>query len=216
MRDEEYEVLKRLLHSIQPERTLEIGLANGGSTEVICGVLRDLGGGKHVALDPFQNHPEHWNNQGLERVRNAGLDGFLEWVDQPDYLALPALVQRQQQFDFILIDGWHSFDFTMLDLFYGDLLLRDGGVVAIHDTGMPAVFKACMFLETHKPYRRIGPPVSVAIPSLLGRVRRRLRQFLSGPEAREDARRRRTQWFSLAAYRKLEHRQPLDNFYAPF
>ena len=104
----------------------------------------------------------------------------------------------------------------MLDLFYADLLLRDGGVVAIHDTGMPAVFKACMFLETHKPYGRLGPPAGVTIPSFLGRVRRRLRQIASGSEARADARRRRTQWFSLAAYRKLEYRQPLDDFYAPF
>lgn len=216
MRDEEYDVLDGLVRSVRPQRTLEIGLANGTSAVVICRALRESGGGKHVAIDPYQSDPAHWDSRGLERVHQAGLADFFELIEDFDYLVLPRLLAEGRSFDFILIDGWHSFDYTLLDLFYADHLLEVGGVIVLHDTGCPAVWKACRFLETHKPYDLVSPPIGVIIPSLTGRALRRARQFLGGRKAMSDARQRRTEWFSLAAYRKLESRQVPSEFFVPF
>ncbi len=216
MREEEYALLDRVVRSVRPRETLELGMANGRSTEIICGAVRDLGGVRHTSIDPFQNDPKQWSSAGVDRIRKSGLSAYHELIEENDYTALPSLVAAGRTFEFILIDGWHSFDHTLLDLFYADLLLVDGGVVVIHDTGWPAVYKACRFLETHKPYELISPAPSVILRSTVGRIARRFRQTLSGRFAMADARRRRNAWYSLSAYRKLESRQVPDCFYAPF
>jgi predicted O-methyltransferase YrrM len=216
MRPQEYAVLEALLAQYQPGRTLEIGMAAGGSSARICAYHRDHGRGRHVAVDPFQLAEDGWNGQGVARVASAGLSEFLELISEPDYLALPELVRAGRRFDFVLIDGWHSFDYTMIDLFYADLLLRAGGVVAIHDSNWPAVYRACRFLETHKPYERIGPPISVERTSLIARGIRRIRQLACGRSAWRDARLRRTRWYALAAYRKRADHQVLNDQYTPF
>jgi predicted O-methyltransferase YrrM len=72
---------------------------------------------------------------GLQNVRKAGLDHKHTWIGLPDYLALPQLAQEGKRFDFIFIDGYHSFDYAMLDFFYSDLLLVSGGMVVLHDSG---------------------------------------------------------------------------------
>jgi len=216
MRPEEYAILDRLVRHCRPTETLEIGMANGGSTVVICRALRETGGVRHTAVDPFQRHPEYWASRGLKRVQAASLDSIFELIEDFDFIALPRLLEQGRVFDFVLIDGWHSFDHTMIDLFYADRLLRDGGVLAVHDTGWPAVHKACRFLETHKPYERLSPPIGLVIPSIAGRAVRRARQVLAGSEARADARRRRAEWFSLAAYCKLRSHQVADDFFEPF
>src|SRR5437660_1035804 len=113
MRSEEYARLKELLLEVKPAATLEIGMANGGSTQVICEVLRDSDG-RHTAIDPFQNAKEGWSGQGLERLRQHGLLEYCELIEDFDYLALPRLVAAKKSYDFILIDGWHSFDYTMI------------------------------------------------------------------------------------------------------
>ncbi|MDP7348125.1 MAG: class I SAM-dependent methyltransferase, partial [Phycisphaeraceae bacterium] len=141
MRSEEYAALERLLRDVRPRTTLEIGMATGGSSIEICKTLRDVGGETHVAIDPYQSDPDGWNNQGINNVKAAGFDGLLEPIADFDYLALPKLVEQGRRFDFVLIDGWHSFDYTLVDLFYADLLLNVDGVVAIHDTGWPAVHR---------------------------------------------------------------------------
>ncbi len=35
--------------------------------------------------------------------------------------------------DFIFIDGWHTFDYTLIDFFYADKLLRKDGIILIDD-----------------------------------------------------------------------------------
>ena len=182
----------------------------------ICAHLRRHSGGLHTAIDPSQFAADGWRGRGALRLERAGLSAHLEVIDKPDYLALPEMVAAGRRFDFVLIDGWHAFDYTQLDLFYADLLLRPGGVLAIHDTNWPAVYRACRFLETHKPYERIGPPIHATYSSLVARVSRRVGQVIRGPAAMRAARSRRCEWFALAAYRKrADHRVP-NEYYAEF
>jgi hypothetical protein len=88
--------------------------------------------------------------------------------------------------------------------------------MVIHDTGMPSVHRVCRFIETHKRYVRISPAPAVVLRPLWRRLGRRLGQVLGGPSALAEARSRRTEWFSLAAYRKESDHQVPSDFYAPF
>jgi len=216
MRPQEYERIREILSDLRPEHTLEIGMANGGSSVVICNALRTLGRGRHTAIDPFQSSAQGWLGKGIEAVCQADLASYCEVIEDYDYLALPQLVAEHRQYDFILIDGWHSFDYTLLNLFYADFLLCCGGVLAVHDTGLPAVHKACKFLESHKQYQRIGPPISVGLKSLPKRITRRVLQLFSGPHQMKEAKCRREKWFSLGAYRKVQDHQVGNEFFANF
>lgn len=216
MREQEYERLRELLAKFQPQDCLEIGMANGGSSVVICQAIREQGEGRHRAIDPFQTVLNGFNGRGLEAVRKAGLTDSFELIEDFDYLALPKLVTNRQQFDFILIDGWHSFDYTFVDIFYADLLLKVGGVLAVHDSGWPSVYRACRFLETHKPYERLSPPISVVRKSFVGRIARRIGQFLGGPRYYREMAARRNQWFSLAAYVKRADQQVANDYHCSF
>jgi len=54
MRAEEYRILEELLQELQPQRTLEVGW-EAAQQRCICRILQALGGGKHVAIDPYQS-----------------------------------------------------------------------------------------------------------------------------------------------------------------
>ena len=216
MRPEEYQRLREVLLDVRPQQTLEIGMANGGSTIAICKILRELGHGHHTAIDPFQTAEEGWKGKGVEAVRQAGFADLYELMEDFDYFAMPKLIQQKRRFDFILIDGWHSFDYTLMNLFFADLLLRVGGVVAVHDTGLPSVYKACQFLESHKPYDRIGPPIAVELTGIPKKLARRLSHLVAGSTRMKEAKSRREEWFSLGAYRKRADHQVGNVFYAPF
>src|ERR1039457_6003913 len=55
LRRDEALVLASFVHRLRPEKSLEIGLAEGGSCVAICGARRDCGiKERHIALDPFQ------------------------------------------------------------------------------------------------------------------------------------------------------------------
>jgi len=214
MQGPEYATLCALLDEHKPKRTLEVGMATGGSSVALCRAVREAGGDKHVAVDPYQGDPDAWDSKGIQAVQDAGYGDLLEMIEDFDYLALPRLVQEKREFDFILIDGWHSFDYTFIDIFFADLLLKPGGIMAVHDTVWPSVYKACRFLETHKPYDRLGPPLAVTLKPLAARLLRRMTQILSGGSA--EAKSRREQWMSLGAWRKRESHLVPNDFYASF
>jgi hypothetical protein len=133
-------------------------------------------------------------------VRAAGFSARHTLIATTDYAALPRLVESAQRFDFIFIDGYHAFDYVMLDAFYADLLLKPGGTLVLHDSNCAAVYHACRFIANNKAYRLIGPPLAIALPSLARRVARRLGHEVTGRGA--AFRERRLRWRSLAAFAK--------------
>jgi hypothetical protein len=66
---------------------------------------------------------------------------------------LPRLEAEGLRLDLAFIDGWHSFDFTLVDFFYIDRMLRPGGILAIDDSQWPSVRKVCRYLVTNRSYR---------------------------------------------------------------
>ena len=69
----------------------------------------------------------------------------------------PAELERSgQHLDFAFIDGWHTFDFTMVDFFFIDRMLKVGGVVAFDDSNLPAIRKVCRFVKTNLEYSVVG------------------------------------------------------------
>ena len=66
MRSEEYDRLRELVAKYAPVEILEIGMANGESTQVFCEYLRTQGRGKHTAIDPYQSSPTAWASEGIK------------------------------------------------------------------------------------------------------------------------------------------------------
>lgn len=133
------------------KKTLEIGCAYGLSALHICEALKAHPGARHVILDPYQS--KSWEKAGVHALRRAGFENF-ELVEERSEIALPAMLATHEgTFDFIFIDGWHTFDHTMLDLFYATRLLKVGGVLAVDDYDTVSVDKAVKYFSNYPCYR---------------------------------------------------------------
>jgi hypothetical protein len=131
-------------------RTVETGMAYALSTLAIAGVHAERGCGSHVAIDPIQS--TKWRSIGRAHVRRAGLEAFVTVVEERSDAALPRMVAAGETCDFALIDGHHLFDFVLVDFFYLDRLLVEGGVVAFHDPWIPAVGRVLDFVRHNREY----------------------------------------------------------------
>ena len=126
------------------ERTIEVGLALGISALWFCQAL-EARGGRHAAVDPFQQ--ESWNGAGLRTLREAGVGEVVEVIEEESQLALPRLVGEGREFDFAFIDGDHRFDGAFLDLYYMTRLVRPGGLIVLDDLWMPSIRMAVSYAE---------------------------------------------------------------------
>jgi predicted O-methyltransferase YrrM len=135
-------------------QTLEVGCANGISSLHIAGAIRGRPGAHHIMLDPFQY--EHYHGVGVANLKRAGID-FCELREEYSELALPKLLsERPESFDLVFIDGWHTFDHTLLDLFYANRLLKIGGFIVVDDCQAPQVAKAVDYVSKYPAYRIAG------------------------------------------------------------
>jgi predicted O-methyltransferase YrrM len=144
-------------------RTMEIGCAVGYSSLAITSALRDRQNSHHTIIDPFQT--TEWDGAGLALLERNCMRNF-DLIEQRSELALPSMLTDSNLFDFILIDGWHTFDHTIVDLFYSCRLLRVGGYLAIDDTSWPGVGKAVAYYNNFPSLRLYATPPS---PTLVGR-----------------------------------------------
>jgi predicted O-methyltransferase YrrM len=195
------EALYRAVRRSMPRLVVEVGMAHGVSSLAILTALRDNGnGGRLISIDPFQR--TDWRGIGLANVQQAGLADAHQLVEEPDYFALPDLLRRGTEVDFAYIDGWHTFDYTLLDFWYLDRMLPVGGIVVFNDCGLRAVHRVIRFVLSHRRYEEIDSGLAPDFRSgnPLGSVRRRL-------TGRNGADR---------YFRKTERWEPGWSFYAPF
>ena len=135
-------------------KTLEVGAAYGLSTLYICSSLQDREGGHHTIIDPDQTTA--WCGAAINGLLEAGLD-FFELVESPSEYALPRMAEASPaNFDLVFIDGWHTFDHTLVDCFYALRLLRVGGVLAIDDANLRSVRRVIAFLANYPCLKKIG------------------------------------------------------------
>lgn len=129
-------------------------MATGTSSLAILAALEANGHGKLISIDPEQSR--HWRGVGLTAVAAHGLRNRHTVIEQPDYLALPDLLESGVSVQFAYIDGWHTFDYVALDIFYVDKMLDVGGIIGFNDCGWPAVRRALRYLTTHRRYEEVS------------------------------------------------------------
>ena len=163
---EEGEFLQQVISRTRPQTSLEIGLALGVSALYICEALTEVGASRHYVIDPHQygmkedglvgETPEQlqagWRGIGMFNLQQAGYGDLVELRSQVSHQALPQMEAGGVKLDFAFIDGWHTFDYALLDFFYVDRMLRVGGVVVFDDALYPAVRKVCRYVATNRRY----------------------------------------------------------------
>lgn len=160
---EEGEFLQQLIFKSKPNVTLEIGLAFGISTLFICDALIKTPQTCHIVIDPNQFEGpwgRSWGGIGLYNLEKAGFKDIIEFYNAPSYQVLSQLEKAERKIDFAFIDGWHTFDYVMVDFFYIDKMLKTGGVVIFDDANWPSIRKVCKYIVTNLSYSVLRTLVS--------------------------------------------------------
>jgi predicted O-methyltransferase YrrM len=155
--EEEGKSLQEMIFELRPKVSLEIGLGFGISSLYICEALAKVQAERHIIIDPFQRGAcegnPGWRGIGLLNLKRAGYEKIVEFHDAPSFQVLPKLQADGLQIDFAFIDGWHTFDYVLIDFFYVDKMLQVGGVVVLDDFYYPSIRKVCRYILTNLPYR---------------------------------------------------------------
>lgn len=144
----EGDFLSQLINLYKCKDCLEIGFAFGISAYYIITSHKKV---NLISIDPYQK--SEWNNYGIELIKKFGLEKRHKLFEEKSYLALPLMVKESKKFDFIFIDGFHTFDYTLLDIFYSIKLLKKNGIIAIDDVMHDGVKQVIDYID--KNYKEI-------------------------------------------------------------
>lgn len=140
-----------LLHTIvshKLKKVLEVGFANGVSAAYMLVGLQETNGDL-ISIDPFQTF--QWKDAGTKLVKDMKQSKRHTLIQKKSHVALPELLEKygEESFDLIFIDGWHTFDYTLLDAFYAEKLVRKGGYIIIDDALHPGVNACVKYMDTN-------------------------------------------------------------------
>jgi predicted O-methyltransferase YrrM len=200
-------------------RTLEIGCGYGISSLFICSAMNYRENAKHTIIDPYQY--SDYNGIGIANLKRINCTNF-NLIEEQSEFALPELAKTQAgSFDFILIDGWHSFDHTLLDLFYSNLLLKIGGYLVVDDCRLPSVATAVAYFSKYPAYK-IFSEASNSNLSFKGKFSRRVSKSIPAAITRNilppvmSGLLNRTRYSSMITLMKLNQDQRNSRWYCNF
>lgn len=148
---DEARFLLALIKKHKVTRTLEVGCAMGISSLAICqGIAENSHDSQHIIIDPYQY--DEWKGVGVHQLQKAGFKNF-HLMEAPSEYVLPKLAEENCRIDFAFIDGWHTFDHTLIDFFYINRLLRPGGILVVDDVRMPSVRRVMRMIHGYPCYR---------------------------------------------------------------
>lgn len=138
----EMESISNLILANNLTNCLEIGMAFGTSAITILSNPKC----NLISIDPFQT--TQWESNGIKLVKEFGYYDRHTLIEKKSFVALPELLDKKSLFfDFIFIDGWHTFDYTLVDFFYSNLLLKIGGYIMIDDALHNGVSNCMKYLD---------------------------------------------------------------------
>jgi predicted O-methyltransferase YrrM len=140
----EMESIVNLISNNNLVNCLEIGMAFGISTiSILSNKKCNL-----ISIDPFQS--TQWESNGVKLIKELGYEDRHTLIEKKSNVALPELLNKKDLiFDFIFIDGWHTFDYTLVDFFYSNLLLKIGGFIMIDDALHNGVSSCMRYLNSN-------------------------------------------------------------------
>jgi predicted O-methyltransferase YrrM len=151
----EGEFLWSQIRKHQYTNTIEVGCALGIASLYICDALSEFDEVSHTILDPYQS--TQWQNIGICNLENIGFQNYT-LIEKPSEIALPQLLDQQARFDFAFIDGWHTFDHTLLDFFYLNRLVRVGGMIVFDDVKYPSIARVLEYVAKYPHYTLVTDP----------------------------------------------------------
>ncbi len=146
------EFIWNLIRENNYQKTIEIGCALGVSSLYICDAISESDNPAHTIVDP--NQTSGWASIGTRNLEERNIS-FFTLIEEPSEIALPKLLEKKQIFDFGLIDGWHTFDHTLIDFFYLNRLTKVGGMIVIDDANWPSISKLLKYLIKYPSYELI-------------------------------------------------------------
>ena len=183
--DQAERVIREAIATARPSCAIEVGLAFGVSTLHIFEAMSAHGAGRLIGMDPAQ-HDGTWRGGGLHNIKRAGYADRYEFIEEASQTALPRLLLRGDRIQFAFIDGWHTFDHTLVDFFFADQMLDVGGVVVLDDVGYPGLRRLSHFIVTNRDYEIIAIDNSPPPTPTMRRRAKRLAQTLFRPLVRDN------------------------------
>ena len=112
------------------KEVLEIGTAYGFATARMAAKAYSV-----TTIDPHAGYGSLPASlpEAQRLLRNLGLTGKVTLIIGLSQEVLPRLCGQGMGFDLVFVDGDHRLQTVREDLYYGWLLTRSGGVLAVHD-----------------------------------------------------------------------------------
>ena len=140
---------------------LEIGMAYGISAMFMVLGLKNnkIDDSQLISIDPSQS--TYWNSIGLYNIKRIKGEKYHKLMEDKSYIILPKLLEDKRKFNLVFIDGWHTFDYTLIDVFYSILLVEVNGYIIIDDILHPGVMKTIKYIDTNYSdmLKKINSPV---------------------------------------------------------
>ena len=148
-------LLGRMVLEARPKVAVEVGLAFGISTPLHPRRARGAGLGPPDRQWTLRSTTGPGAEQGSRTSAPRGLADFYEFHERSSQDLLPELAVRGLRAQLAFIDGWHTYDHTLVDFFFVDRLLEPGGIVVFDDVGHPAIRRVCDFVLTNRAYELV-------------------------------------------------------------